>query len=179
LTGPTGSAADERLLAAFRSAGATVRHVALGETGVVGRTRWRVLWPPAPSPFEPGNESSVVLELLPLGDCADGCVSAVLLGDLGEAAQEAIARARPIPQVELVKVSHHGSADQSAGLYRRLSADVGLVGVGENRYGHPAARALAILHASGTEVFRSDQEGLVLVAENGNGVLEVWTERGG
>ena len=84
-----------------------------------------------------------------------------------------------MPDVELVKVAHHGSADQSSALYRRLAADVGLVGVGENRYGHPAARALGILRASGTEVFRSDRHGLVLVAEDAAGRLEVWTERSG
>jgi competence protein ComEC len=177
LTGPTGSADDERLLADFRAAGATVDSVARGQTGVLGSTRWRVLWPPERSPFEPGNESSVVLELLPLGDCAEGCVSAVLLGDLGEAAQDAMARAGPVPEVDLVKVSHHGSADQSAGLYRGLAAALGLVGVGQNRYGHPTDRALDILRAAGTEVFRSDRHGLVLVAPGEGGTLEVWTER--
>jgi competence protein ComEC len=177
LTGPTGAPEDARLLDDFRAAGAAVDQVARGATGVLGRTRWRTLWPLARSPFEPGNESSVVLELTPLGDCADGCVSAVLLGDLGEAAQDAMARAGPLPRVELVKVSHHGSADQSDAVYRRLSARVGLVGVGENRYGHPAARSLGILRAAGTEVFRSDRDGLVLVAEDAAGTLEVWTER--
>jgi competence protein ComEC len=179
LTGPTGSPDDARLMEEFRVAGAAVERVTRGQTGVLGRTRWRVLWPLQRSPFEPGNESCVVLELIPLGDCAEGCIPALLLGDLGEAAQEALARAGPVPAVELVKVAHHGSADQSDALYRRLSADVGLVGVGENRYGHPAKRALGILRASGTEVFRSDRHGLVLVAENANGTLEVWTERAG
>jgi competence protein ComEC len=179
LTGPPGSPDDERLVADFRAAGATVDEVARGQTGVLGRTRWRVLWPLQRSPFEPGNESSVVLELLPLGDCSDGCISAMLLGDLGEAAQEAMARAGPVPDVELVKVSHHGSADQSATLYRRLSALVGLFPVGENRYGHPTARALGLLRAAGSEVFRSDRDGLVLVAENAAGELQVWTERPG
>ena len=179
ITGPTGSADDERLLTGFRSSGATVTEVVQGQTGRLGSTRWRVLWPPARSPFEPGNQSSVVLELLPLGQCADGCVSAVLLGDLGEAAHDAMMRAGPVPDVELVKVGHHGSADQSAVLYRRLAADVGLIGVGENRYGHPTARALGMLGAAGTDVFRSDRHGLVLVAENPDGRLEVWTERPG
>jgi competence protein ComEC len=179
IAGPAGAADDERLLEDFRSAGAAVDRVARGDTGVLGRTRWRVLWPPERSPFEPGNESSVVLELLPLGDCTEGCVSAALLGDLGEAAQDAMARAGPVPRVDLVKVSHHGSADQSDALYRRLSAAVGLVGVGENRYGHPTARALGILRSAGTEAFRSDRHGLVLVAEDAAGTLRVWTERTG
>ena len=179
ITGPPGEAADERLVGDFRAAGAAVEQVARGQSGVLGRTRWRVLWPPKRSPFEPGNQSSLVLELIPLGDCTEGCIPAVLLGDLGEPAQEAMARAGPVPEVELVKFAHHGSADQSDALYRRLSARVALVGVGENRYGHPTARALGILRASGTEVFRSDRHGLVLVAEDAGGKLEVWTERAG
>lgn len=48
--------------------------------------------------------------------------------------------------VDVVKVSHHGSRDQFEGLYRVLSAEIGLIGVGEeNTYGHPTRGALEIL----------------------------------
>jgi competence protein ComEC len=179
LVGPSETPADDRLVHDFRAYGAAVDQVSRGATGQLGTAGWRVLWPPARSPFEPGNESSVVLHVAPLGACAPACLRAVLLGDLGETAQEALQRAEPLGEVDVVKVSHHGSGDQSPALYQQLSATVGLVGVGDNRYGHPAHRALDMLRRSGTEVLRSDRHGLVLIGRDGAGALEIWTERTG
>ena len=83
---------------------------------------------------------------------------------------------RPAP-VDVVKVSHHGSADQSAALYARLDAAVGLIGVGaDNDYGHPTERLLGILAGAGTSAFRTDEQGMLLVSAADGGV-SVWTER--
>ncbi len=52
--------------------------------------------------------------------------------------------------VDLVKVAHHGSADQSERLYAELDATVGVIGVGaENGYGHPTDRLLDLLARGG------------------------------
>jgi competence protein ComEC len=90
-----------------------------------------------------------------------------------------MAGAVDIPQVDVVKVSHHGSADQSAGLYEQLDATVGLVGVGtDNDYGHPTEALLGILAATGTTALRTDLDGLILVAPGDRpGEVDVWTER--
>ena len=79
----------------------------------------------------------------------------------------------------LAKVAHHGSADQSARLYEKLRATVGLIGVGAgNDYGHPTAKLLGILASAGTRPLRSDLDGLTLVAPgDGPGEVRVWTEK--
>ena len=81
----------------------------------------------------------------------------------------------------MLKVAHHGSADFSEGLYADAAAAVALIGVGaDNDYGHPTARALDALAASGTAAFRTDRDGLILVAppaEPGD-PPRVWTSRG-
>jgi competence protein ComEC len=76
-------------------------------------------------------------------------------------------------------VSHHGSADQSAKLYDRLGATLGLIGVGlDNDYGHPAPALLALLAGDGTAVARTDENGLILVAPGDEvGELRVWREK--
>jgi competence protein ComEC len=59
---------------------------------------------------------------------------------------------------------------------------VGLIGVGaDNDYGHPTDRALDALAASGTAAFRTDLDGLILVApptESGS-PPRVWTSTPG
>jgi hypothetical protein len=87
----------------------------------------------------------------------------------------------PLGPFDMVKVSHHGSADQSAALYIEASATVGLIGVGiDNGYGHPNAKLLGMLRASGTVAARTDLDGLVLMATApAGGTLTLWRERSG
>ncbi|WP_281260194.1 ComEC/Rec2 family competence protein [Glaciihabitans tibetensis] len=183
LVGPPGEPDDERLAQRFADHGALVHSASRGDNGSFGELSYTILWPPARlGDFEPGNDASVVAHFTPAADCADGCLSSVFLGDLGETAQtRLLAVNRSLGRVDLVKVSHHGSADQSSALYQRLGATVGLIGVGAgNDYGHPTPQLLDMLAASGTAVTRTDQDGLILVAPAGtDGGLTVWRETTG
>jgi competence protein ComEC len=137
-----------------------------------------VLWPPARlGTIEPGNAASVTVRFEPAGECAGGCLSSIFLGDLGEQSQcRMLAVAHPAP-VDVVKVAHHGSADQCERLYERLGARVGVISVGAgNSYGHPTDRLLGILASVGTAIARTDLEGMVLLSPSPDGVA-VWTER--
>jgi competence protein ComEC len=104
-------------------------------------------------------------------------VSALFLGDLGEEAQRALMRDSPVGRVDVVKVAHHGSRDQSPALYRRLAAQLALVSVGkDNSYGHPTTQTLTMLRELGARVSRTDDSGLLLVSAR-EGHVSVWTER--
>jgi competence protein ComEC len=176
LTGPTGERADERLLEAFAAGGARVEPVARGDRGTFGSLAWEVLWPP-PRGAIPGNEASVALRW----SCSnpEPCLSAVMLGDLGAEAQARMAGAAALGGVDVVKVAHHGSADQFAALYEQLDATAGLIGVGSgNDYGHPTDELLGTLAAAGTTALRTDLDGLILIAPGSRpGEAEVWTAR--
>lgn len=172
LVGPADGDASQSI-ARLVAGGAVVEQAAEGVTGTLGGLDWEVLWPPPRLPgVEPGNEASLVLRV----DCVTGCLSAVFLGDLGEGAQS---RLPPLGRVDVVKVAHHGSSDQSEGLYLGLGAAVGLIGVGaDNGYGHPTDRLLEILAGAGTAPVRTDEDGLILVSPGeGEGAVSVWTER--
>lgn len=175
VVGPSSGPDDDRVVAELVMGGATVSDARPGESAVFGQWRSRVLWPDGG--VEPGNAASVTIALEPLTASA---ISAILLGDLGEEPQDAMARlSRPLP-VEVVKVAHHGSGDQSAALYDQLDAAVGLIGVGaDNDYGHPTDRLLGILAGAGTTALRTDTQGMLLVSRGDDGGLEVWTERPG
>ncbi len=123
LVGPSGGPDDDELVAALAAGGARVERVNAGHTGLLGELRWKVLWPPEQlGGIEPGNDASVSIVFEPMGACVNGCLSSVFLGDLGQSSQDRLLRATPgLASVDLVKVAHHGSADQSPGyLYSSL-----------------------------------------------------------
>ena len=146
------------------------QRAARGMTGALGDLRWQVYWPTT-RVDEPGNDASVVIGF----DCVSGCVSSLFLGDLGEQAQSRILALGALPAVDVIKVAHHGSADQDSRSYT-FGAAVGLIGVGaENDYGHPTDELLAILGDNGIAAYRTDRDGLILVAPG----IRVWTARDG
>ena len=184
LIGPMDAAAEARVVAPLAAGGAVIEEVRRGDAGILGSLAWQVLWPPARPGLEPGNDASVVVRLSPAAgadDCPpDGCLTMAFLGDLGADAQLRMLATGPVGHVDVVKVSHHGSADQAERLYRALTAPVALIGVGaENDYGHPTEQLLGILARLGTETGRTDTEGLLLVERSAEGGIVLWRERGG
>jgi competence protein ComEC len=178
MVGPISDAHDTRLRAALAASGAKVDEVAQGETGTLGELSWRVLWPPARlGGVRPGNDASVTVAFRGADACTAGCLSSLFLGDLGNEPQARVLAANRIESVDVVKVAHHGSADQNPAMYRQLRARVGIIGVGaHNDYGHPTAALLGILAAVGTSAERTDRQGMILVSPGRDGTVLVWSE---
>ncbi len=172
LVGTPQDVSEELIVEALARGGATVERGQKGDSGGWGTTSWNVLWPaPGLVSMQDGNPGSITVRV------NTPELSAIFLGDLGEDAQNALMLDAPIAAVDLVKVAHHGSSDQSAALYRKLGASVGLVSVGaENGYGHPTSKALAMLADAGTSVERTDISGLIVVSAQDHR-LSVWSER--
>ena len=98
----------------------------------------------------------------------------LLLGDLGESGQQRIASAAkkiltPSTKPLILKVSHHGSNDQSADLHEALRPELSVISVGEtNGYGHPGKPLLGLLERSGSKVLRTDLHGSIAISVDGN-----------
>ncbi|KRE30737.1 ComEC/Rec2 family competence protein [Agromyces sp. Soil535] len=168
--GPLDGERSDRVLGPLRSGGAEMAEVVAGDGGELGEARWRVIWPTAHA--VPGNDGCVVIDL----DAPE--YRAMFLGDLGEGAQTRMLASTDLGRVDLVKVAHHGSADQSDRIYSELSATVGLIGVGEdNGYGHPTDRLLDLLDDAGTTAVRTDRSGTVTLSADGEGGFALWSER--
>jgi competence protein ComEC len=182
LVGPsTGKARDVAIVQGLLDGGARVDRVSEGLTGRLGDLRWSVVWPPPvlPDGILPGNEACVTVVFQPVGRCPDSCLSSMFVGDLDETAQNLMLAANPtLPRLDVIEVAHHGSADQSPAMYERVSASVGLIGVGlHNKYGHPTQHLLDILASVGTLPARTDTEGLVLLEPGTKpGTVAVWSE---
>ncbi len=170
LVGPVDERGQAEVVDPLIAAGATVHQVTTGQTGVLGAAPWRVLWPPA-SASEPGNAASIAMRV-------ETDPPIVLLADLGEEEQQRMLAATPPGPVPVVKVAHHGSADQSERLMLALDPDVALIGVGvDNAYGHPTPELIETLTAVGATVVRSDLDGLALLAPSRGGVA-LWRQHG-
>ncbi|MBT1584314.1 ComEC/Rec2 family competence protein [Curtobacterium flaccumfaciens pv. flaccumfaciens] len=180
LVGPVGRASDERVVDVLRRAGVDVRTADDRVSGTLGPLAWRVAWPPGDDRAA-GNDASIVLVTGPAdGESCPECLTGVFLGDLGESSQRRLRNAGGLQAgpIDVVKVAHHGSADQDPQLYRGLAARVGLIGVGAgNTYGHPTPSALGMLEAAGTLPLRTDERGTVVLARSGSDEVRVWTER--
>jgi competence protein ComEC len=136
----------------------------------IGRLRLRVLWPRTQNaPREAGgdpNARAVVLEVTARGR------RALLTAD----AESDVLGQLDLRPVDVLKVSHHGSADPGLPrLLERLRPRVAGIEVGAgNPYGHPAASTLAALGRVPV-VVRTDRHGTVRVDLDRSGSWEVRT----
>lgn len=171
LHGPVADPKEQALLTRLSGAGGNTVEASAGMAGLLSDAEWQVLWPrPGSDAFAPGNDASVVIDVR-----GGGIPATLLLGDLSEGPQLTLGAALR-STYDVVKVSHHGSADQSPSLYRRLDARVALIGVGENSYGHPRDETLALLRSLGHEIVRTDETGAAALTVTDDGI-RVWRER--
>lgn len=170
--GPVAEEGERRLLDALAGGGAEVVEVSAGMHGALGDARWRVLWPRANSAaFPAGNDTSVVVEF-----DGGGVPRSLFLGDLSAVPQRMLASGLH-GTYAVVKVAHHGSADQDPGLYAQVRPEIAIFSAGaENDYGHPRSESIAATEAVGALTVRTDLQGRILIGLDG-AELTVWTER--
>jgi competence protein ComEC len=160
--GPFGARAAEPIarLAARHRIACTASDA--GQVLRAGPLELRVLWPrrepPAPSGAEP-NDRATVLHV------RDGAFDLLLTAD----AESNVTAGLVLPQVEVLKVAHHGSDDAGLPeLLRRLRPRVAVVSVGErNLYGHPTPATTAALAQAVPIVRRTDRDGTVRLTVRG------------
>jgi competence protein ComEC len=86
------------------------------------------------------------------------------MGDEEQTSQARLLRETGGVRADVLKVAHHGSANQDPELVRDVGARLAVISVGaDNDYGHPAPSLLALLHDARMRVERTDQDGDVAV----------------
>jgi competence protein ComEC len=91
-------------------------------------------------------------------------VRVLLTGDVGAEAQQRILRSDVEVSADVLKVPHHGSADQEPRFIDRVGARIATISAGQdNDYGHPTASLLALLRTRGTAWRRTDLDGDIAV----------------
>lgn len=123
--------------------------------------------------FGDTNDNSIMMRL------SYGNTSFLFTGDAEIPEEmEALERAPELLRADVLKVGHHGSSSSSGeDFLNAVKPRAALIGVGiENTYGHPARSVLERFRAMGTQVFRTDLHGTVVLASDGKSI-SVRTER--
>jgi competence protein ComEC len=134
-----------------------------GQLLTLGGIRMRLLWPPPPGPgFTPEgdpNGRAVVAHV------QSGAFDLLLPAD----AESDVTAALEVPEVEALKVAHHGSADEGLpAMLERTRPTFAAIEVGrDNTYGHPAPSTLSALRAV-DHVYRTDLDGTVRLRVRGD-----------
>lgn len=162
------------------AAGVPLDHVQAGDVLRYGDVEFVVRWPARriDSGSVPNNAGIVL-------DVRTPELRLALLADI-ERESAAFVR-RELTQVDgpqdsrpfdVLKVAHHGSANQDDALMETIAAPVSVISVGaDNDYGHPAPSLLNELGRITTSVSRTDRDGTVVVGKS-DGRLLVAHERG-
>jgi competence protein ComEC len=158
------------VVAAAREAGTRVVPATAPVELAAGGLDIRVLSPPprpaGPAPEDPNPRAVVAL-------VSSGSFDLLLSSD---AESEALAPLA-LPDVDAIKVPHHGSSDPGLpDILGRLKPEAAAIEVGDNDYGHPAPSTLRALRAAGVPTWRTDRHGTVTLTAGRDG-LHVATER--
>lgn len=146
----------ESVVAELRRHGLTLRPTWAGQRWVVGGAALDVLWPSRViRQGSVSNNAAVAVRV------SVGGIAVLLTSDLEPPAQAGLMAGHPPPGVDVVSVPHHGSASQDGRLLAWSGAQIALLSVGANRYGHPTAEALGLVSEGGLDLYRSDSHGLV------------------
>ena len=149
--------------------GAVVKVVVRGDRKDFSETSFQVL-----APFESfegkqpkeQNEGTIVARLL------YNNISVLLTGDLEfDLENKLIANANDITPLKstVLKVGHHGSAGSTSEKFINVvEPKTAVISVGkDNRYGHPAKRALDLLEKYKIPTYRTDKKGTINITSDG------------
>lgn len=141
-----------------------------GQVFMIDGVRVQVIYAPQVKQLDKdrqyGNECSNVLRV------SYGSVAFLFTGDLPEKQEEILLEDSSDLQADILQVGHHGSkTSTSAAFLQAVRPRWSVVSVGaDNTFGHPASEVIERLNASGSAIYRTDQDGAVVFSTDGRRV---------
>ncbi|MCC6710890.1 MAG: hypothetical protein IT416_00885 [Candidatus Pacebacteria bacterium] len=81
-------------------------------------------------------------------------------GDGEEEWERLLLKNNYLPQVDVLKVGHHGSKTSSRDEFlQQIMPKLAVMSVGKNSYGHPAEEIITKLNSFGSQILRTDEKG--------------------
>lgn len=118
---------------------------------------------------EDKNNSSTVLKL------TYDKFSMLLTGDLGFEGEEELLERGVLEDIDVWKVSHHGSKYSGSGEFlEQIQPNVSLISVGRNYYGHPSPEILQRLNDCGSTVWTTLDSGAIMLGSDGETYSVRW-----
>jgi competence protein ComEC len=148
---PHQSPSGDRFLAGAMVLGIPVRQPTVGVRADLGILQIEVLGPERR--YASANDQSMVL-------IVTGPSRTMLLsGDIEVVAQAELTGL----DVDVLKVPHHGGGTSDSDWLASTGAELAVISVGTNDFGHPVPWVIEVLEASGAVVQRTDVDGTVVV----------------
>jgi len=120
---------------------------------------------PQPTPRADQNEDSVV-KVVTYEE-----TRFLFTGDIGFPTENTLLAQGVNLEADVLKVGHHGSRySSSSDFLDAVGAEVAVICVGDNPYGHPTEEALERLRQAGAQVCRTDLDGTVVIVSDGQGI---------
>ena len=154
---PSPSATFQNLLEILKMKQIPIIEISAGDKIKIGNNQLTVISPNGQAPKSSDiNINSLIIK---------GQINNFEILLLGDAEANSIAQLTNDLKSNIVKISHHGSKNgTSERLLNLIAPEIALIGVGkENRFGHPAPTVIDLLKKSGTNVFRTDEDGNIKI----------------
>ncbi|MFI7062669.1 ComEC/Rec2 family competence protein [Kribbella sp. NPDC050124] len=157
--------------------GIALRTVTFQEKRVVGSLSWTTLWPARVPALPPTGRSSATAtdEGSPENNASITMMAELsglrilLTGDLEPESQRAILATGADVRADVLKVPHHGSAQQDPAFIAATNARLALISAGrDNDYGHPAPRTLTLLSHQSTRTATTLTNGALTITNPNN-----------
>lgn len=163
---------DEKLIALAQTAVKNGTRAAVMEpgdeitSGGAGDNKKLVLaciGPESGSGVEPGNETSLVLDL------SFGEFDMLFTGDMEGSGEKNLIGSGRLRDYDVLKAAHHGSKNSGTEEFLQITEpEYVIISAGvDNRYGHPHAETLERLNAAGCTVCSTQDNGAVIVRSDG------------
>lgn len=130
---------------------APIEAPSVGETFKIGSLTLEVLAPRRR--YASPNDQSIVIKVV--GSSRE----MLLTGDIETFAQHELEDVR----ADILKVPHQGAATSDPSWLVNVGADLAVISVGPNQFGHPAPWVVEVLEESGATVLRTDEVGDVII----------------
>lgn len=148
------------------SIGATIHVAERGDQITAGPLVFQVLNPPQTlfsNTSDNINNNSIVLLL------SYGNIDFLFTGDAVAEAETSMVNTDIIPEIEILKVGHHGSSTASTSTFLQAARpEIAIYMAGKNNtYGHPHQETITALREVGAKVYGTDVNGNIVVTTDG------------
>lgn len=150
-------------LAKIKEQGLSLQHPAPGKTLSLGSATVEFLGP-VTEETEELNDTSIILKV------TYGETSFLFTGDAERESELRTLDAGADVSATVLKVGHHGSSSSTSYPFlREASPEVAIISCGvRNDYGHPHDEVLSRLSDAGVSIYRTDEEGDIIVTSDGS-----------
>lgn len=108
------------------------------------------------------NNSSLVLKL------HYKTTSILFSGDVEQETENFLLESKSDIKADILKVAHHGSGNSTTPAFiDRVQPGAAVISVGKNNFGHPSKKVLETLKSKDVRLFRTDEDGAVILKSNG------------